>query len=243
MKISSRSPVRSAASPKAAARAAPAARAASSGVVSAAQPTTSLMGIPTEELTPKVRVAIETLMNEVDRLRRDLDEMKHQNAHLEKLADEDSLLPVVNRRAFVRELSRAMSFAQRYAQPSSLAFFDVNNMKAINDELGHAAGDAALIHVAEVLMEHVRHSDVVGRLGGDEFGVVLAQADEEAALRKTEELAAAINSQPARWNGKEIKVAVAHGQYTFSGQEEPSQALLAADQAMYRHKRAAGLGR
>ena len=90
----------------------------------------------------------------------------HQQANL---ADEDSLLPVINRRAFVRELSRAMSFAQRYTQPSSLAFFDVNNMKTINDELGHAAGDAALMHVAEMLLEHVRHSDVVGRLGGDQW--------------------------------------------------------------------------
>ena len=243
MKISSQSPVRATTAPRAAGRSAPAGKAGPAGQAAAAVPTTSLMGIPTEELTPKVRVAIETLMNEVERLRRDRDEVKHQNSHLEKLADEDSLLPVINRRAFVRELSRAMSFAQRYTQPSSLAFFDVNNMKTINDELGHAAGDAALMHVAEMLLEHVRHSDVVGRLGGDEFGVVLAQADEDAALRKTEELAAAINDQPAIWNGKEIKVAVAHGQYTFSGKEEPSQALLVADQAMYRHKRAAGAGR
>jgi len=243
MKISSQSPVRATTAPRAAGRSAPAGKAGPAGQAAAAVPTTSLMGIPTEELTPKVRVAIETLMNEVERLRRDRDEVKHQNSHLEKLADEDSLLPVINRRAFVRELSRAMSFAQRYTQPSSLAFFDVNNMKTINDELGHAAGDAALMHVAEMLLEHVRHSDVVGRLGGDEFGVVLAQADEDAALRKTEELAAAINDQPAIWNGKEIKVAVAHGQYTFSGKEEPSQALLAADQAMYRHKRAAVAGR
>lgn len=109
---------------------------------------TSLIGIPTEELTPKVRVAIETLINEVERLRRELDEVKYQNSHLEKLADENSLLPVINRRAFLRELSRDLSFAQRYTQPSSLAFFDVNNVKTFNDELGHAAGDAALMHVA-----------------------------------------------------------------------------------------------
>lgn len=174
MKISSQSPVLATTAPRPAARSAPSAKAGPAGQAAAAASTTSLMGIPTDELTPKIRVAIETLMNEVERLRHDLDEIKHQNTHLEKLADEDSLLLVINRRAFVRELSRAMSFAQRYSQPSILAFFDVNNMKTINDELGQAAGDAALMHEADMLLEHVRHSDVVGRLGGDEFGVVLA---------------------------------------------------------------------
>ena len=66
--------------------------------------------------------------------------------------------------AFLRELSCAISFAQRYTQLSSLAFFDVNNLKAINYEAGHSASDAALTHAAEMLLEHVRHSDVVGRL-------------------------------------------------------------------------------
>ena len=73
--------------------------------------------------------------------------------------------------------------------------------------------------------------------------VVLIKAADDAALRRTKELAAAINNQPAIWKGKEIKVVVAHGQYTFSGKEESSQALLAADQAIYGHKRAAAAGR
>ncbi len=166
MKISSHSPVRATAAPRPAGRTAPAGKAACTRQAAAAAPTTSLIGIPTDELAPKVRVAIETLLNEVERLRRDLDEVKHQNSHIEKLADEDLLLPVINRSAFLRELYRDLSFAQRYTQPSSLAFFDVNNMKTFNDELGHAAGDPALMHVTEMLLWHVRHSDVVGRLGG-----------------------------------------------------------------------------
>ena len=85
MKISSQSPVRATTAPRAAGRSAPAGKAGPAGQAAAAVPTTSLMGIPTEELTPKVRVAIETLMNEVERLRRDRDEVKHQNSHLKKL--------------------------------------------------------------------------------------------------------------------------------------------------------------
>lgn len=243
MRIGSRPPVAKTAAPTAArpagAQAKPAA--ASGAQAQAPIPTTSLMGIPAEEVTPKVRIAIETLMQEVERLRRDVEEMKRRNSNLEKLADEDALLPVVNRRAFVRELSRAMSFAQRYSQPSSVGYFDVNNMKTINDELGHAAGDAALLHVARSLLANIRHSDVVGRLGGDEFGVILSQIGEEAAHRKTVELAEKISAAPVEWEGKTFEVSIAHGNYTFNGaqSEDASDALNAADRAMYAQKKAA----
>ena len=209
---------------------------AGSAPVQAPVPTTSLMGIPKDEVTPKVRLAIETLMKEVDRLRNEVDEMRRRNGDLEKLADEDALLPVSNRRAFVRELSRSMSFAQRYGQPSSLGFFDVNNMKAINDKLGHSAGDAALLHVAQTLLDNVRHSDVVGRLGGDEFGVVFSQVEEEAAVRKIAQLVEQISASPVRWRDQEFSVSIAHGHYTFHGAEDAGEALIAADKAMYAQK-------
>ena len=109
MKISSRPPTgRSSASAgvSPAARLAETASATNVGGPQAAVPTTSLMGIPADEVTPKVRIAIEALMREVERLRKDVDEMRRRTVGLEKLADEDALLPVVNRRAFVRELSR-----------------------------------------------------------------------------------------------------------------------------------------
>lgn len=220
----------------AAASAARAAAPAAAAPVQAPTPTTSLMGIPKEEVTPKVRLAIETLMKEVERLRNEVDEMRRHNGALEKLADEDTLLPVSNRRAFVRELSRSMSFAQRYGQPSSLGFFDVNNMKAINDTLGHSAGDAALLHVAQTLLDNVRHSDVVGRLGGDEFGVVFSQVEEEAAIRKITQLVEQISSNPVRWREQEFNVSIAHGHYTFHGSEDASDALIAADKSMYAQK-------
>ena len=83
------------------------------------------------------------------------------------------MLPLLNRRAFVRELTRYISFAGRYNTPASLIYFDLNHLKKTNDTLGHAAGDAVLAHFTEVLTAHVRDSDSVGRLGGDEFGVLL----------------------------------------------------------------------
>ena len=106
------------------------------------------------------------------------------------------MLPLLNRRAFVRELTRYIAFTGRYNTPASLIYFDLNHFKPINDTYGHAAGDAVLSHFADVLLAHVRDSDCVGRLGGDEFGVLLTHANQEQALKKADVLAAALEASP-----------------------------------------------
>jgi diguanylate cyclase (GGDEF)-like protein len=156
------------------------------------------------------------------------------------LADEDALTPVANRRAFVRQLTRMIAFTHRYGVPASVVYFDVNNMKQINDEHGHPAGDAALRHIATVLRHKIRSSDVVGRLGGDEFGVILAQTDEEQAHGKAAALAGAIAESPLRWSDQTIPITAAYGVYAFSGNDDPQHAIEAADRAMYQQKRATG---
>jgi len=200
--------------------------------------TATVMGIPEPELTPKVREAIMNLMAEVHSLRQQLERTTTRLADLEKLADEDSLVPMPNRRAFVRELSRLQSFTQRYKVPASLIFFDVNGFKSINDTYGHAAGDAALLTVAQTLVDNLRESDVVGRLGGDEFGVILVQADDKVSREKAEQLATAITARPVHWESKSIPLSVAYGVYPLGGGEDPGEALAAADKAMYAHKQA-----
>ena len=199
----------------------------------------SIMGIPESELTPKVRSAIMGLLQEVDRLRQELEDGKKRVAFLEKLADQDTLLPIANRRAFVRELSRMIAFAERYGSPSSVLYFDINGLKTINDNLGHAAGDAAIRHVATVLMGNVRESDAVGRLGGDEFGVLLANAPLAAATEKAAILAGKIEAVPFEWDGRHVPLRVAHGAYSFSGGEDAAKALAEADKAMYERKQGA----
>lgn len=199
---------------------------------------TTVLGIPEAELTPKVRAAIMTLMQEVDSLRQQLEQTKGRLGHLEKLADQDTLLPVANRRAFVRELSRIISYSERYKAPSSLVYFDLNGFKAVNDAMGHAAGDAALLHVARLLVDNVRESDVVGRLGGDEFGVILAHADEKQAQEKASVLAEIIGTTPVTYDGSSFHIYVAYGTSTFAGGESVSEAIAAADRAMYANKAA-----
>lgn len=220
-------------------RTGPAAKTAATTAVAPRQiaDTTTVMGIPETELTPKVRSAIMALMQEVETLRHELERSKQRLLNLEKLADQDSLTPVINRRAFVRELSRVISYVQRYNASSSLIYFDVNGFKAINDTYGHACGDAALMHVVEVLSKNVRDSDVIGRLGGDEFGVILAQADERQARDKAAQLARAVAARPLDWEDTKITIEVAYGVYNFKAGENATEALAAADRAMYAHKK------
>jgi diguanylate cyclase (GGDEF)-like protein len=191
------------------------------------------------ELAPEIRQTLARLYAESELMRRELEDARARIASLERLADEDSLAPIANRRAFVRELSRMIAFSRRYGVPSSVVYFDVNGMKRINDAHGHPAGDAALRHVAEVLCANVRQSDVVGRLGGDEFGVILAQTNQAQASAKGISLARSIAAAPLHWGGSIVPISAAYGVYSFSGADDAQVAIEAADHAMYQHKREA----
>ena len=218
---------------------APAERGEATAVATAARAVndvTTIMGVPEAELTPKVRAAIMALLGEVEQLRRELKDAQARLGHLEKLADQDTLAPISNRRAFIRELSRVISYSQRYNIPSSVLFFDLNGLKAINDTHGHVAGDAVLTHVASILVEKVRGSDFVGRLGGDEFGVILANADQTAANEKAQSLVAAIETSEFLWQGQRVPISLAHGAYSFESGEDPATAIANADKAMYQNK-------
>lgn len=199
--------------------------------------TATIAGIPETELSPKVQAAIGQLMAEVQDLRVELDQARKRINYLEQLADQDSLAPVMNRRAFVRELTRMMAFSERYGVPGSVLYFDVDDMKQINDTRGHVAGDAALKHIGDTLLREVRASDVVGRLGGDEFGVILAQSDQTAATAKAESLAAAIRGTPVTTNGQSFTIDISYGVHVFTTGDKVDDALDAADQAMYAQKR------
>lgn len=203
----------------------------------AASDTTQILGIPDAEFTPRVRDAIMRLMQEVERLRQELDQTKRRlDASLAE-ADQDPLLPVLNRRAFVREMSRITAFAERYSMPASMIYIDLNGFKAINDGHGHAAGDAALTHIAEILTGNVRDSDAVGRLGGDEFGVILAKGDAAIAQTKAAALLHALELKPFRWKGQALPLSFSYGVYEFRQGQDAHQAIAEADEAMYKQKR------
>jgi diguanylate cyclase (GGDEF)-like protein len=185
------------------------------------------------------------LPDELDALRRELAELQAENARLverlaeaEALADRDALTPLLNRRALLRELERVRTFGERYQARASLAYFDVDGLKAVNDRLGHAAGDAVLKAVAERLLAHVRASDVVARMGGDEFAVILVQTDGFRAEAKAEALAQAIAETPIPDLRPSLKPAVSWGVAEIRAETSAEAIVEEADAAMYGAKRA-----
>ena len=147
------------------------------------------------------------------------------------------MLPLLNRRAFVRELTRHIAVTGRYKTPASLIYFDLNYLKKINDALGHAAGDVVLAHFADVLVQHVRDTDSVGRLGGDEFGVLLTHATHEQAVKKADALAETLRSSPVSFKGDPIPISFAYGAFELKPGDNADLAMARADEAMYAQKK------
>ena len=191
------------------------------------------------EITPAVQAAMVTLLTEVEELRGEVARLKARLEEAESLADMDVLTPALNRRALLRELHRVSAFCRRYGSPASLAFFDLDGFKSVNDRFGHAAGDAALKAVAERLQGQIRESDIVARIGGDEFAVILVQADQSVAEAKAASLAAAIEARPVEFGEWSAPLHLSYGVIQIDPDVEATALLARADAAMYARKRAA----
>lgn len=196
-----------------------------------------LLGLDDAELTPAVQTALHSLVLEIKHLRQEVGRLNARLVEVEGLADRDALTPLLNRRAFARELHRVLTFAERYGAPASLVYFDLDGFKLVNDRFGHAAGDAALQAVAARLLANVRESDVVGRLGGDEFGVILVHAGVGAATAKAAALAAAIEGEPAVCGESLVSLKISYGVREIEPGVAADQVLADADAAMFERKR------
>ena len=174
----------------------------------------------------------------LERLTAELAEMKAKLEAAEELADRDTLAPVFNRRAFLRELHRTMSEVERYKTPAAVIYIDLDGFKAVNDGYGHSAGDAVLRHVGLLLLDSVRESDVVGRIGGDEFGLILNRATAAEAQTKAQSLSDKINSSAILHAGMPHRIRASVGVHPIAIVEDPETALARADEAMYAEKHA-----
>jgi diguanylate cyclase (GGDEF)-like protein len=198
-----------------------------------------VLGLSEADLTPAAKSALAALMVELQALRGEAQRLKARLAEAEAAADADPLTSARNRRAFVRELARVLAHARRYGTPASLLYFDVDALKALNDRFGHAAGDAALQAVADRLASHVRASDVVGRMGGDEFAVLLAHTDLATAEAKAAALARLV-CEPLREGDELAGVRVSWGACQIDPAKDPETLIAEADAAMFAMKRAHG---
>jgi diguanylate cyclase (GGDEF)-like protein len=177
-----------------------------------------------------------TAQRTVRRLQAELARARQRIDELTKAAERDFLLDIVNRRGFVRELNRSIDYIKRYHAAGALILLDVDRLKPINDAFGHAAGDLVLRAVAAALTEQVRSSDVVGRLGGDEFGVLLWNLDEADARDKAIALERAVDDLRFTFGGATVRAGASAGVAILDLQAEAQSALDAADRAMYLRK-------
>ena len=180
--------------------------------------------------------ALQTLQRELAELRADVLVLQGRLARAEELADADVLTPVLNRRAFVRELNRTLATAARYGAKACLLYFDLDGFKGVNDRFGHEAGDKALTFVAECLLANTRRSDVVGRMGGDEFAVILAHTNETAARAKAARLTAAIQAEAVRIDAHSFVVQASCGVRMIDATATAEKLLAQADAAMFLSK-------
>ncbi|PPC78036.1 hypothetical protein C4K68_07240 [Pokkaliibacter plantistimulans] len=162
------------------------------------------------------------------------------NNQLEALAGEDPLTGIFNRRKLDLLLEEEWTRSRRYRRPLSVAVLDLDYFKKINDTLGHGAGDAVLIHVAQLLSSNKRSTDILARLGGEEFVMVLPETHAQDAQILMERLRQMISAEPTPWKQESITVTISIGITSLGREDKISDLLRRADEALYEAK---GAGR
>ena len=175
---------------------------------------------------------------EIERLRAEVAALTARAEMAEALADHDVLTPALNRRGFMSVLNRSMAYCRRHEVEAALLYLDMDGFKGVNDGLGHAAGDAALMAVADLLLANVRESDAVGRLGGDEFALLLMNAGADEGREKAKRLATALETEGFVWEGSTVALGGSFGIRAYAGQTDPEVWLSEADAAMWLRKKA-----
>jgi diguanylate cyclase (GGDEF)-like protein len=191
-----------------------------------------------EAKTPRTRsrsIAMR-LAAEVDALAAQLEASRARVADLEARVDIDPLTDTLNRRGFERELKRSLAYVKRYGTSAALVYVDLDGFKPVNDRHGHAAGDAMLKAVAAALVRSVRASDVVARIGGDEFAVLLWNVSAPDAAAKGEAIEAAVYATPVRWGNSTLVVGASAGVALLGALDSSAEVLARADEAMYARK-------
>jgi diguanylate cyclase (GGDEF)-like protein len=195
-----------------------------------------------ERLPAQSQPAIEAVLKKLEDEDREvvlaaLERAERTEAELRYLADHDSLTGLLDRRRFRAELDQYVSFSARYGGRGAVMIIDIDSLKAINDTHGHHAGDNLIRQVAGVMRERVRATDIVARLSGDEFAILMPQTDVEGALHLGEDLRSQI-AETIQPTPDADPATISVGITMFGGEKGigAESVLVAADQAMYRAK-------
>lgn len=178
------------------------------------------------------------LKQEIVRLRRELRLLRIANMELERVAVMDTLTPLHNRRYFISALNERIVRRTRYDTHYAVLFVDINKLKHINDVYGHAAGDFAIVHAAQILLNHIRQSDVAARIGGDEFAIILEEVDYDFAVEKAMTLDLALRESICAFGEVILPISASIGLTCIEPNDREEDVIQRADKDMYSRKRA-----
>lgn len=168
---------------------------------------------------------------------REIAELRAKVARLQTLAVTDDLTGLLNRRGFEGELRRTLALCRRHHDTGTLIVVDLDQFKAVNDTFGHAAGDAVLREVGRLLRANVRSTDVIGRLGGDEFGILLTRSSPAGGCKRARAVERLLNTSTVLWNHRPVTIRASVGAQPFGPADDGEALLEKADAAMYGSKR------
>ena len=165
-----------------------------------------------------------------------LNEARRMALHYEQLASYDALTGACNRRFFMARASEELSKCRRTAQPCCLLMIDLDHFKRVNDTYGHASGDEALRQLARIARSTLRDFDMFGRIGGEEFAVMLSAVDVKQAVDIGNRLREAMSAQTITHEAKQFQITLSGGVVRATDQDSVESLLEAADAALYRAK-------
>jgi len=185
-------------------------------------------GLLAGNLDPKVSHALERLASQIDRLRAEVELARGREAYFKELLEQHSFLPISGRREFFREITHILSHMEGLKSPV-LSVLHLANGDGIRQQFGRGALDGALVQVSKIIDQNLHPTDVVGNLGGNDFGIVLMAGDLKLARGRVQQMVDATTSQPYLWRSESVTLQIVTGMAVLDGLMTPETALNAAD--------------
>ncbi len=187
-----------------------------------------LMGVPQADVTPAVQKALTDIMAEFDRIRIERDRLREQVIYLTEQADSHAFLPVLNRRALQREMTRVLSRLEQAGIGAAFLYLGFANLREVLVHHGRAAADAALTKAAHVVRQHIRAGDVLGDMGTGDLGLILVPVEAQTVVEKAREIAESVERRTAEKEGGSLGLRVVWGLRHLAPGDEPRQVFADA---------------
>jgi len=185
---------------------------------------------------PEINTTLQLALLAMEEAEKRIKRQETRIKQLESLSVTDELTQLLNRRGFLQQFQFSLSISRRNNTGGSLMILDLDKFKQINDTYGHLAGDEVLENVGTAISTVVRESDIVGRIGGDEFSILMPGASPVTVTKRISQIRSAISEVKFSWNHKNLIISGSIGRCDYLGNENEQEILNFADTDMYKQK-------